>query len=129
MMKRISVWSLIFVAALLLAGCGHEYGSHHDKADADDQMAGEHAPIEVTEAMAANLAAADLVDGAEDHLVENCPMCAFAMAGSDQHVAKVGDYSLQFCSSHCKASFEKDLAGSVVAMAVPEAEDAADPAP
>jgi hypothetical protein len=127
MKKRISVWGLFLLAIPLLAGCAQQTESHGEEAAAAPAVEPAvetvaQAAVEATAEMEAILAVADRVDGEEDHVVAKCPTCAFAMDGSDEHALSVGGYELHFCSGHCQESFSEDLAGSVLAMAVPEEE-------
>jgi hypothetical protein len=127
MSKRIWVWGVFVLAISLLAGCAQESGSPGEEAEAAPAVEAAvekaaPAAVEATEEMGAILAVADRLDGEEDHVVSKCPTCAFAMDGSDEHAVSVGDYELHFCSGHCRESFSEDLAGSVLAMAVPEVE-------
>jgi len=79
---------------------------------------GEATGATATVAMQAILAKADAMDGATDHVVSKCGMCALRMDGSDAHASKVGDYELHFCSSDCKESFDEDAEKAVMAFAV-----------
>ena len=69
----------------------------------------EPVPIDLNEAQLAILKAADLHDGVEDGVVQECGRCALAMEGDEAHAAHVGDYELHFCSDRCKLAFEDNL--------------------
>lgn len=66
----------------------------------------------------AKLAKADVLDGAADHVVSKCGICALRMAGSDAHVSKLGDYELHFCSDGCKKTFDQNPSKAVMAFNV-----------
>jgi hypothetical protein len=120
MKKRIVMWGLLLLAVTLLAGCAQQAETQVEPAE--PEPAAEPAVFEMTGEMQAKLAAADLADGTEDGVVANCPGCNLAMAGKEEIAMPVGDYKVQFCSTHCKETFEKNVAESVLAMAVPEEE-------
>ena len=61
-------------------------------------------------AFAAQLSAADLADGAEDHVVSKCAGCALGMDGDPAHASTAGEYELHLCSESCKANFDADPA-------------------
>lgn len=69
---------------------------------------GNPAPVS-TSSHAAVLKAADAHDGAEDHVVHECPGCMLGMKGSEEHAVEVEGYTLHFCSSTCKSGFEGDV--------------------
>ena len=71
-------------------------------------------------AMKAILAKADLVDGEADHIISKCAGCKLGMDGESIHATKRGNYTLHFCSEHCKDTFSKDIKQSILALHVPE---------
>jgi hypothetical protein len=130
-MKRNHLFLILFTAAVMLAlaGCA---APEADKAEEHSAEAvGEHgadhevqplAAAEITEAMQAKLEAADRADGEADRTIKLCASCALSMEGNPQHALQAGDYTMHFCSEHCREAFGEDLAGSLQALAVPEAE-------
>jgi L-aminopeptidase/D-esterase-like protein len=127
MKKRIAIWSLLLLTVALLAGCAEQATPPAEETAAEpvaEPVAEEivAAVFEMTPDLEVKLAAADLLDGAEDKVVARCPGCGLAMDGSAEHAAHAGDYALHFCTAECKDAFSEDLAGSLMAMALPEAE-------
>jgi hypothetical protein len=127
MKKRIAIWSLLLLTVALLAGCAEQATPPVEEAAAEpvaEPVPEEVVPaaFEMTPDLEAKLAAADLSDGAEDKVVARCPGCGLAMDGSAEHAAHAGDYALHFCSETCMDAFSEDMAASLMAMAVPEAE-------
>jgi len=127
MRMRIAIWSLLLLTVALLAGCAEQTTPPAEEAAAEpapEPVAEEVVPaaFEMNPALEAILAKADLVDGAEDKVVARCPGCGLGMDGSADHAVHAGDYTLHFCSEQCKEAFSEDLAGSLMAMAIPEAE-------
>ncbi len=112
-MRTKMAWGL--VVALALVGCGKE-----ERNEPDTPVV-----IHVSPELEARLAVADLADGTEDQVVSRCLGCGLAMEGSAEHVAHVGDYSMNFCSVRCKDNFADDPEDMLMALAVegePEAE-------
>jgi len=71
-------------------------------------------------AIAAKLAAADLLDGSEDQTVHKCSGCALNMDGNAEHAIKVGDYAMHFCSEFCTSGFAENTAEKITNLPVPE---------
>lgn len=69
-----------------------------------------------TEEARAKLVAADAADGQTDQTVNQCVMCLLDMKGKPEHTATVEGYTLHFCSSHCKTSFDRDPVRSLLAL-------------
>jgi YHS domain-containing protein len=65
-------------------------------------------PVPVNEE--ARLAAADLADGAEDHVVSKCAVCNLSMDGKPEFSSTYSGYSFHLCSAHCKETFDHDPA-------------------
>jgi YHS domain-containing protein len=123
MRKRISFWNLLGgvclgLAALLVACGGGETKPEESAGDA--QPAGE-ATAEGP-SLAANLAAADGVDGEVDHVIARCASCALHMDGKEEFASDLEGYTLYFCREGCKDRFEKDKEGMIVALEVPQEE-------
>jgi hypothetical protein len=121
MANRTVVLIVALMMVALLAGCA-EYTEPQSEKTAAEPAA--PASLEMTAELQTKLAGADLVDGEADQVVSNCPGCALAMTGSDQHALHVGEYDLHFCSDGCKERFSKNLEDSLLALAVPEEEPA-----
>ncbi len=96
------------VVGLLLVGCGKEQPKEPETP----------VVIEVSPELEIKLAGADLADGTEDQVIAQCPGCGLAMEGTDDHVTQVADYSVHFCSDHCKANFSEDPEGMLMALVV-----------
>jgi hypothetical protein len=123
MRKRITVWSLLLLATLVLGGCAQQSETPEEAAPSEPaapEAPVEAAAVEVTPEMEVLLAAADRVDGSEDGVVANCPGCGLGMAGSEEYAVPVGDYTVRFCSSSCKEAFEENVSEAVLAMTIPE---------
>ena len=124
MIKRTVVLGCALLSTVMLAGCGESrtYGEAAAAGAAADPQAQEATPasFEMTAELESKLAAADLVDGEQDHVVSRCPGCSLAMEGSQEYALPIGDYSLHFCSDSCLEKFDDDLEESVVALAIPE---------
>lgn len=73
--------------------------------------------------MVAILTKADAADGASDHVVSKCGMCALRMPGLEEHTSQVGDFTLHFCSEHCKESFDENPTKAVQSFLVGQAEE------
>jgi hypothetical protein len=117
----------LLLTVALLAGCAEQTTPPAEEAAAEpvpEPVAEEvvAAVLEMTPELEAVLAKADLVDGTEDKVVARCPGCGLGMDGSAEHAAHAGDYALHFCTEQCKDAFSTDLAGSLMAMALPEVE-------
>jgi len=124
MKKRFAVWSLLLLTVALLAGCAEQTTPPAEEAAAEavpEEIVA--AVFEMTPDLEAVLVEADLADGTEDMVVARCPGCGLAMEGSAEHTAHAGEYELHFCTEQCKEAFSEDLAGSLMAMALPETED------
>jgi hypothetical protein len=131
MRKRIAMWSLLLLTFALLAGCAQQTTPPAEEAAAEPvpEPVPEPAPeeavpaaFEMTPDLEAKLAAADALDGEEDMVVARCPGCGFAMDGSAEYSVQAGQYAIHFCSQRDKDAFSKDLAGSLMAMAIPDKE-------
>jgi hypothetical protein len=109
MKKHTAVWIL---GVVLLAGCGGESPPPEESASAPAP-----AEIEITPALQAKLAGADLMDGTEDKVVSRCTGCGLAMEGSDEHTVAVGDYELHFCSESCRDNVTDE---AILALVIPE---------
>ena len=106
---------VVVLSVLLIAGCNAEQGQK----PAAEQTTDTATVVEVTDEMSSILAKADAVDGTTDKIVANCPVCLLGMAGSNEHELAVGDYTLRFCSDHCKHSFAEDVTKSVLEIEIP----------
>jgi hypothetical protein len=99
----------------LLAGCSQEEAVEVESSPTPEtplaapEVTHATPSMDLDEAQLAILRAADLHDGAEDGVVQECGRCAFAMEGDESHAVHVGDYELHFCSDRCKLAFEDDL--------------------
>lgn len=127
MKKRFAIWGLLLLTVALLVGCAEQTAPPAEEAAVEpvpEPVVEEVMPavFEMTPELEAVLVKADLVDGTEDKVVARCPGCDFGMEGSAEHAVHAGDYELHFCSEKCKDAFSEDLAGSLMAMAFPEAE-------
>jgi hypothetical protein len=49
------------------------------------------------------------------------------MDGSKEHQLRVGEYTMDFCSDHCKQAFSADISKSVLAMKLPTADKSDSP--
>jgi YHS domain-containing protein len=58
----------------------------------------------------AHLAAADLADGTEDHVVSKCAVCNLSMDGTPELTSTYAGYTFHHCSAHCKETFDHDPA-------------------
>jgi YHS domain-containing protein len=65
----------------------------------------------------ARLAAADLADGTEDHVVSKCAVCNLSMDGKPEFASTYSGYSFHLCSAHCKETFDHDPAKVVARIA------------
>jgi predicted regulator of Ras-like GTPase activity (Roadblock/LC7/MglB family) len=108
---------VIALGTLLIAGCEVRW----QQAEVAPAMPATNAApaVNVTEEMSSILAKADQVDGTADKTVANCAVCLLGMAGSSEHTLAVGDYTLRFCSDHCKQTFAEDVSKSVLAIEFP----------
>ncbi len=84
---------VVMCLVLLAAGCG---------------VAGEDPTPGPTAAERAVIAAADAADGAEDHVVSKCAVCGLNMDGSPEFASEYAGATFHFCSTDCKALFDKD---------------------
>ncbi len=64
-------------------------------------------------AKGAVLKAADIHDGAEDHVVSECIGCGLGMKGAPEHTVQEDEYELQFCSESCAMRYEADTEASL----------------
>ena len=102
----------LFAFVLLLAltaGCGT------DVASSESDVTAPAAASPSAEALAA-LEMADAADDKADKVVSKCTMCKLGMEGKAEHAASYGGYTLQFCSDHCKTSFEKDPEAALLSL-------------
>ena len=116
MLRGLMTLLLIVAVAGGVLGCGEKVEQTADDAKSSAEV------VQVSAALAAHLAKADGVDGAEDHVVSKCPGCKLKMDGSADHAMQVGDYSLQFCTGECKDHFAEGGEEAIMALQIPEAE-------
>jgi hypothetical protein len=124
MLKKVDVRFLMILGMVLLAmffvGCTKEQPAEEPEEVAEEAV--EEAPAEVDlTAVAAKLASFDDKDGAVDMILNKCAGCAFTMDGTEDNRLDVAGYQLHFCSPDCKARFEEDPAGAIMALVVEEA--------
>lgn len=101
---RVSTTGFLFAFLLLVAwtaGCGN---------DAVPKESGITAPAAALPSATglSALETADSADNQTDKVVSKCTMCKLGMEGKPEHTVSYGEYTLLFCSDHCKTSFEKD---------------------
>lgn len=92
--------------ALVIVGCG--------KAEVSRPVA---AATPAAASEEARLVAADLADGAEDHVVSKCAVCNLSMDGKPEFASTYSGYSFHLCSAHCKETFDHDPAKVVARIA------------
>jgi len=110
--RLVDGWGLALAVVMVgaaIAGCTGTGDGGGDAVPAAD----------VTPEIASVLAAADRVDGTEDHVVGKCTMCGFAMSGSAEYTTTVGDYTLRHCSAGCKERFDADPIGRLAEAQLP----------
>lgn len=57
------------------------------------------------------MAAADRLDGTEDHVITRCPSCALRMSGKAEFSCQIGDYTIHSCSKNCNLQVCEDPDG------------------
>ncbi len=77
---------------------------------------------EVTDEMLVKLAAADKLDGSEDHVIGKCYVCRLGMDGKPELTVKVGDYTANLCKEHCRDHFAAHWPTVVEETEIPEAQ-------
>lgn len=106
---------LIFLVALL-AGCsGNQTPETVDSAINDTQPG-------IKEAVSANLALADALDGDTDRTIKNCYVCSLGMSGKPELSVEVQGYTAHLCSEHCQKHFTEHWQSVVEATEIPERE-------
>jgi hypothetical protein len=127
-------WCFALAFALILtAGCKKEEKPEAAKKapEAAPVKAAEEAAEAMPEAAAlttamddkakAILAKADALDGNEDHVINKCAACMFAMDGKPEYMHEVMGYKMHFCSEECKKAYaEGDAKKLILALKVPE---------
>ena len=127
-MRRIYLMIPIVLAATLIIGCGKQ----EEKTTVES---GEKATTEIVEQaksgtveidtnvqaeVESKLAEADKLDGTSDKIVHRCASCALGMDGKSEHSLEVMDYTLHFCSGHCKEGFAENVTKSILDLKIPE---------
>jgi len=73
------------------------------------------------------LAAADRVDGVEDHVVARCAVCGLAMDGTADLTSSYAGYTFHHCSPHCRERFDRDPGKILLSLELPPPEGATGP--
>lgn len=127
-MRHINLLTIMLLATALLIGCGKQEEKKPAKPVTQDNTEGaEHAEPERLEIDAdvrgeveSKLAEADKLDGTSDKVVHRCASCELGMDGKSEYALEVMDYTLHFCTEHCKKSFAKDVTQSLLDLKIPE---------
>ena len=113
---------LLAAGMLVTAGCGQQDEASPEAEQPETEAPDAPAEFAATAEMEQVLAQADALDGQEDQVVTRCASCALGMDGSEEHALRVGEYTMYFCAEDCKQAFSEDIAKSVLAMKIPEAD-------
>ncbi|TWU58329.1 hypothetical protein [Rubripirellula reticaptiva] len=105
-MQRFTILTLMAVL-ISAAGCGSK----------NEPTAETLAPDQAT---LASLAAADRLDGTEDHVIGKCYVCNLGMDGKDEFTAEVHGYQAKLCSNGCLDHFQSDPDSIIASTKVPE---------
>lgn len=73
----------------------------------------------VSEKAKSTLAAADKLDGKEDHVIGLCYICGLGMDGDAKHAAEVDGYTAHFCSKGCCEEFKSDPEKVILSTEIP----------
>jgi hypothetical protein len=100
--------------ALALAACGD---TKQEPAPAGDG----HLVSSVTPSAATleKMAAADRLDGTEDHVITRCPSCGLLMAGKAEFSCRIGDYTTHSCTQGCNERVCEDPDGVFADAEIP----------
>lgn len=104
------------LGTIVVFGCGQPGDATPAASQPDPSVADVSEEVAATPEMTVVLARADAVDGQSDKVVSKCASCALGMDGSSDHTLHVGEYTMCFCSDHCKQAFSEDIPKSVMAM-------------
>lgn len=118
--------ALLAAGGLLICGCGGQEDSPQGSVPEGNAS---DAPLDdaVTPEMVEVLAKADTVDGQSDKIVSLCASCGLGMEGSKEYPLAVGEFTMHFCSDHCRSAFSEDVTQSVLAMRVPTKDESNSP--
>ncbi|MGB7329045.1 MAG: hypothetical protein WBD31_29460 [Rubripirellula sp.] len=102
------LFTLTLMAVLVsAAGCGSK-----NETTAESQA--------IDQATLTSLAAADQLDGTEDHVIGKCYVCNLGMDGKDEFTAEVHGYQAKLCSNGCLDHFQSDSDSIIASTKVPE---------
>ena len=85
-----------------------------------ERSAEERAKSDAEPQVVAKLAKADEHNGTIDRMVTNCRTCTLQMDSRHEHVLQVSGYTLRFRAEHYKKEYQKDPAGAILALRIPE---------
>lgn len=109
-----TIGALTAALALALCACGD---AQHDATPASDgHLVSTANPSAAT---LEKLAAADRLDGTEDHVVTRCPLCGLRMAGKAAFRCQIGDYTTHSCTATCNLRVCEDPDGVFADVEIP----------
>lgn len=85
-----------------------------------ERSAKERAKSDAEPQVVAKLDKADEHNGTIDRMVTNCRTCTLQMDGRHKHMSQVSGYTLRFRAEHYKEEYQKDPAGAILALRIPE---------